>query len=136
MCTSRNIIEYWQFKHWFANSKAINKNGKPLVLFHGTWRNFKTFNVPTHGVYFTNHFQVAQTYGEVISAYLSIQQPLVLDFHGESDMGDDNNIEAEALYAKQEGFDSLIVYNSFDGESFLDQFVVFNSNQIRILQQD
>lgn len=133
MRTNRHIVEHWEFKHWFAKSKAINKNGKPLVLFHGTWREFETFNVPAHGVYFTSFFQVAQTYGEVISAYLSIQQPLVLDFEGESDMGDDYNIEEEALFAKQEGFDGLIVYNSFDGENFLDQFVVFNSSKIRIL---
>ncbi len=125
--------ESLEFKNWFGDSKAINEKGKPLFLFHGTWRKFETFNVPSHGTYFTNDFHVAQTYGELIKVHLSMQAPLILDFEGESDIGDEYNIEHEIAYAKEQGFNSLIVYNSFDGESFLDQFVVFNSSQIRIM---
>lgn len=134
MSIDRRIVKDLEFKRWFGDSKAINKNCKPLVLFHGAWKEFKTFNVSAHGAYFTDNFRAAQSYGELIKVYLSIQQPLILDFDGESDMGEGYNIEEEALFARQEGFDGLIVYNSFDGVNFLDQFVVFNTSQIKIIQ--
>jgi hypothetical protein len=34
-----------RFKKWFKNSKAVNKNGQPLVAFHTTDKNFTIFNV-------------------------------------------------------------------------------------------
>ena len=34
-----------RFKKWFGNSKAVNKDGKPVVAFHTTDKNFKIFNV-------------------------------------------------------------------------------------------
>jgi hypothetical protein len=128
-------FESLKFKLWFGDSKAINEKCKPLVLFHGSWSEFDTFNVPLHGAYFTNDIRVAKTYGEVIKVYLSIQQPLIMDFEGESDMGEIYNIEDEVSFAKAENFDGLIVYNSFDGESFLDQFIVFNPSQIKIISR-
>lgn len=87
--------------------------------------------VPDTGTYFTTNLEAAESYGEVISSYLNISNPLELDFEGESDMGDVWNIEEEVAYAKENGFDGLIVRNSFDGENELDQFVVFEPNQIK-----
>ena len=34
-----------RFKKWFGNSKAVNKDGKPIVAFHTTDKNFNIFNV-------------------------------------------------------------------------------------------
>jgi hypothetical protein len=34
-----------RFKKWFGNSKAVNKDGKPVVAFHTTDKNFNIFNV-------------------------------------------------------------------------------------------
>lgn len=34
-----------RFKNWFGNSKVVNKNGKPLVAFHTTDKNFNVFSV-------------------------------------------------------------------------------------------
>ena len=32
------------FKRWFGNSKVVNKDGKPLVVYHGTGADFSTFD--------------------------------------------------------------------------------------------
>ena len=133
MSSDLAITDDLEFKLWFGDSKVIDKNSKPLVHFHGTWKDFTIFNVPDNGAYFTDNFLAALSYGEVLKVYLSIQKPLILDFEGESDMGEILNIEDEVIYAKEEGFDGLVVYNAFDGENFLDQFVVFNPSQIKIV---
>lgn len=35
-----------KFKSWFGDSKAVDDQGRPLVLFHGTAYDFDAFNVP------------------------------------------------------------------------------------------
>ncbi|HEY0843458.1 hypothetical protein [Methylotenera sp.] len=120
------------FNKWFDGSKVIDEEGKPLIVYHGTrGRDVTTFNVPDTGTYFTTNLEAAESYGEVIPAYLNISNPMILDFEGESDMGDEWNIEEEVAFAKESGYDGLIVRNSFDGENYLDQYVVFKPNQIK-----
>lgn len=121
------------FSDWFGGSKVALPNGKPKVLYHGTWKSFDEFIVPETGIYFTDNFNAAKAYGEVIRVYLSLQNPLVLDFDGSSDLGEHENILNEVAFAKEEGFDGLIVNNSFDGENNLNQFVVFSQNQIYVI---
>jgi hypothetical protein len=81
-----------------------------------------------------DNLKAAKAYGEVIRVYLSLQNPLVLDFDGSSDMGEDENILDEVAFAKEEGFDGLIVNNSFDGENNLNQFVAFSLSQIYVIR--
>lgn len=60
-----------EFKKWFGNSKVVDENGKPLVVYHGTTRGgFAEFEQneigsntgnATSGFFFTDH-QMAQTY--------------------------------------------------------------------------
>ncbi len=49
------------FKNWFGESKIVDENGKPLVLYHGTTQDFNTFspngNIESNfgnGAYFSN----------------------------------------------------------------------------------
>jgi hypothetical protein len=119
---------------WFGASKVVLPNGKPRALYHGTWKSFSEFIVPGTGIYFTDSLRAAKAYGEVIRVYLSLQNPLILDFEGSSDIGEDEDILAEVEFAKEEGFDGLIVYNSFDGENNLNQFVAFSQSQIHVIR--
>lgn len=84
------------FKRWFGNSKVVDKDGKPLVVYHGTTRDFTAFErmpgeVEDIGFHFGTRYQAearlenrAQMLGEgyegaqVVPAYLSIQNPLRL----------------------------------------------------------
>lgn len=84
------------FAKWFGDSKVVDADGKPLVVYHGTGADFETFdNSKTgsndrglwgRGHYLTSSSETANSYalreGEgarVIPAYVSIKNPLVLN---------------------------------------------------------
>lgn len=74
------------FTKWFGDSKVVDANGEPLVVYHGTNATFNAFNVGKIksfnegvGLYFTNNPDVAGSYGKPLSVYLSLQKPLAYD---------------------------------------------------------
>lgn len=54
------------FQHWFAGSKAVDANGRPLKLYHGTSKDadFKSFKMPKNGVWFTPDPKSASDYAQ------------------------------------------------------------------------
>ena len=83
------------FKTWFGDSKVVDRNGEPLVVYHGTTKDFEAFdNSKTgsndaglwgKGHYFSanprgpNNYATRQGDGaRIIPAYVSIKNPLVL----------------------------------------------------------
>lgn len=80
------------FKRWFGDSKVVDENGEPLVVYHGTGADFEAFSeafaddvgLAGKGFYFTNSRDEALGYAErnetpnVIAAYVSIMNPLVI----------------------------------------------------------
>ena len=87
---NRPMIDTPEFRAWFRNSKIVDRNGDPLVVYHGTRRDFDDFEVrgESHdtGIYFTpdpdyasgyaTSFGAAQSGSRVIPCYLSIQNPV------------------------------------------------------------
>ena len=88
--------ETLQFKNWFADSKVVDENGDPLVVYHGTNADddFTVFDIwgSNHGLfgigaYFTDSKDVAQGYTSkgkgknprIYQVYLSIKNPLDMD---------------------------------------------------------
>lgn len=83
------------FKDWFKNSKAVDENGQPLLLYHGSSAQigddfaFDYGFIGAHGsaegygFYLTTDESTASGYagmnGSVARLYLSIQQPMPLD---------------------------------------------------------
>ena len=86
------------FKNWFGDSKVVNEDGTPMVVYHGTinfegneFKPSKKINRSNNidGYYFTNQPTEASSYSssketgsavegsEVIPAFLSIQNPFV-----------------------------------------------------------
>ena len=88
-----------EFNKWFGDSKVVNENGDPLVMYHGTKKSdqgkaFTYFNVYNanyglfgYGGYFTDDPRIASEYagkgkGETPTVYpvfLSIKNPLDMD---------------------------------------------------------
>ena len=78
------------FKNWFGNSKVVDKAGKPLIVYHGTNKNFTEFDPSKTndiGIHFGTKEQAEaalKPWGEmhegsrIIPAYLSLQNPLRL----------------------------------------------------------
>ena len=78
-----------QFKKWFARSKVVDKNGKPLVVYHGSSADFTIFDhrfayrngaAEGRGFYFTSDKSKAEGYktdnGKLFEVYLRLQKPL------------------------------------------------------------
>lgn len=82
---AQSVTDTPAFKHWFGDSKVVDADGKPLVVYHGTNRNISEFNTDPEntverkriGAYFTANPRFAGMYGDnVMSVYLSIKNPL------------------------------------------------------------
>lgn len=74
------------FKKWFGDSKVVDENGKPLVVYHGTNVEFDTFEIdyPAYaagnfkGAYFVDNVHEAKDYGNNVKAvYVKIENPLI-----------------------------------------------------------
>ncbi|MGL6058539.1 MAG: hypothetical protein ACRC17_09510, partial [Culicoidibacterales bacterium] len=48
----KDITQTAEFKAWFGDSKVVDEEGKPLVMYHGTLSDFEEFKPNTRGVYF------------------------------------------------------------------------------------
>lgn len=121
------------FYNWFGDSKVVDDNGRPLVVYHGTSSDFDTFDIDQSGkntgtaiygkgFYFTTNKDVATKWGQkrgepiVMSAYVKLENP---------------NMVEELSYPKdsqEKGFDGVIakVWGSNDLE-----IVAFEPNQIK-----
>jgi hypothetical protein len=93
------------FRRWFGNSKVVDKNGEPLIVYHGTntrnpdsaYSGFDSFKRSSHGslgagIYFTDSAKAASNFAfnvrggnkkkeeennaNVIPVYLKIEQPV------------------------------------------------------------
>jgi hypothetical protein len=115
--TARDVTATPEFKDWFGDSKVVDANGTPMVMYHGTSKDvdFKRFNIGQRGAWFTADPKGASMYAtsndsqkmvyeggkfidkntasRVIPAYLSIQNP----YTPTSD--DERRLRTEGSYA-------------------------------------
>lgn len=79
------------FYKWFGDSKVVDEQGRPLVVYHGSKSVFDTFDINMigagagsalgDGFYFTKDKLTASEYGaDIMSVYLNIRNPLVFDY--------------------------------------------------------
>lgn len=72
------------FKKWFGNSKAVDGEGKPLVLYHGTTKDFEEFAVGDIGYHAGtqeqahNILKVRNGDGSILPLYMRVENPLKL----------------------------------------------------------
>lgn len=69
-----------EFRKWFGNSKVVDDNGKPLVVYHGTYEDFRQFQMPA---FFAPNPEVASSYARgssphVMPVYLRVENPLLV----------------------------------------------------------
>lgn len=73
-----------QFKRWFGDSKVVNEDGSPKLMYRGgnedieifDRRKSKASNLYGRGFYFTESEEHAKQYGGVNSYYLRIEHPM------------------------------------------------------------
>ena len=80
-----------EFKDWFGESKVVDDQGKPLVVYHGTNNDFTKFKQSSRGVlgsgiYFADSPERASSYaqrestgGNLVAVFLQIEKPLIVE---------------------------------------------------------
>ena len=82
-----------EFKDWFGDSKVVDKDGNPLVMYHSTTKDFDTFDTSRRalngeGSWFSDtplNSYADGDGGNIMPVYLSLQNPKVIDHARESD---------------------------------------------------
>lgn len=120
------------FKRWFKESKAVEKAGNPLMLYHGTRSDIAKFDLnkieSDDAFFFTTSPQHADMYadgdgGNVMPVYLSMQNPYeidVLDWNS----GEEQMTPEDILMS---GYDGFIIRDQEGG----DTYAVFRPEQIK-----
>ena len=98
------LTNFW---NWFGDSKVVDKDGRPLVVYHGTGAEFDTFlqekiknTSEGYGFYFIDSQSASEGFGKnVVAAYLKIENPvyaynqifLAEDYDGDLDIMEAND---------------------------------------------
>lgn len=138
------------FKKWFGDSKVVDENGEPLVVYHGTTvsnieifepnRASTDFDYP-EAIYFSDSLNIAKTYGDTyhknpMQVYLKMKNPLELDAQGQTYNDFYDELKRELKYAVTNN-DGVIVRNirddwaQNDGGEIATTYIVFNPEQIK-----
>lgn len=110
-----------EFKRWFGESKVVDADGNPQVVYHGTDKNFRAFNPKktTQGVtWFTSNKSAIEAgdvgaagSGRILDLYASIKNPAGWAEYEKFSLGE----------LKSRGYDGAILPNrdgTFDGFAF------------------
>jgi len=147
------------FKKWFGKSKVVDENGDPLVVYHGTDRQFTSFDPKQIGSQFdgydkigffftTDKFQAEgfahgfmaaeglepkNPKGRVLEAYLNIEKPLTGDIVEKITKDPiDKDIYGGFYYEKHKAvIEDLMSSGKYDGLNIGDLFVATKPEQIK-----
>jgi hypothetical protein len=137
-------VESEAFKKWFGDSKVVNEDGSPMVVYHGTKSDFNVFKDYNGGLFFSDDAVVAGAYAgdndakserigsNIIPVYIKLENPLVINGEG-VDYYDTLNKDVIDK-AKADGYDGIILKDVFDMGSDGDpqnQYVAFEPTQIK-----
>lgn len=129
--TEEGIRNFWK---WFGgDSKVVDAEGKPLVVYHGTTKEFASFDPSkskTTGIFFSSKPDYANIVAEldgareggarIIPALVSLRNPLFVNSRDFS--------RADTRRAKEMGHDGLI---TLDDDGLASQITAFDPTQIK-----
>jgi ADP-Ribosyltransferase in polyvalent proteins len=150
-----------EFAKWFAGSKVVDKNGKPLVCFHGTTaKKLITPGEKSHfGTYTAANARLASKqnsiYQSIYPVYLRIINPIELPDYGFEDFENyvvsymkKNNIIDDVTakkisrgeigafeICKKKGFDGVVYKNATEDAGSI-SWIPFNHNQVWSMYND
>ena len=135
-------VPFWgkgkQFGKWFRDSKVVNDDGSPMIVYHGTTEDFTAFDMSKgrstmdiQGAFFSPWEEDSAGYGDKVkSYYLSIQNPAneaeaykaLNMFKGQNEAG-----KKAREYLISHGYDGVI--NGVEGQP--EEFIAFYPWQIK-----
>lgn len=142
------------FKKWFGDSKVVDENGKPLVVYHGSLeKNIdefdKFYTKNENAFFFTDNKNVATDYakeyeeakenisGKVYPVYLNMQKPYIVDAKGKTYSEYYSQLQNDFSGLEELGYDGLIIKNFKDNKwnntkpELSTVYAVFNPEQIK-----
>ena len=130
MTSTEDVLDSPSFKKWFKGSKVVDENGKPLVVYHGTNKDFDEFNTPS---YFTSEKLAKGFGGNIIPVYLSLKNPKVFKTFPEYEEYVEGHIAGvfdERLdELKKQGYDGII-HRDLESREY-DYYLAFEPTQIK-----
>lgn len=135
-------------KDWFADSKVVDEAGQPLLVYHGTDAEFDEFSPGEEGIFFAVSRDVAEFYareqsggssGYVVSAYLSVSNPLIMTWreylNGVTRDGVNHYLLGNDGLAEL-GYDGLrlVEPESDDPAMASETYVAFRPDQVRVVR--
>ena len=134
------------FREWFGDSKITDEYGLPLVVHHGTPNGmFDTFDRSKMGTntkatsagmgfFFSGTDETAAfyshgNYDNIMDVYLHMEKPFIYDFEGSKYR--EETYAAIIDRAKKEGYDGVILKNTYDSGPKDNIYVVFDEHQIK-----
>ncbi len=142
------------FQKWFGKSQVVDQHGDPLIVYHGTDKDFEAFDIDIDPkayesdrgkIFFTSDKEQADYYASelaggdlrqspnrgaarVIQAYVSMQNPWVIDNSDDPVVEWDQWGDLYAKEAKAGGHDGIIIHTE-DGKDKL--IVALDPRQIK-----
>ena len=147
--SKEDIIYSKEFKEWFGDwendpensSKVVDENGKPRILYHGTFQQFNTFDpsmgreaTDIQGIYLTPDMEEASFYGNNVRAfYVNMRNPADSDeafniWHKYYIQGDRKAGVKARKDLQSMGYDGIMGDYDLEPDS---EYVVFSANQIK-----
>lgn len=148
------------FWKWFNNSKVVDNDGKPLVVYHGSNNKFENFDINLFnttessgdyigaGFYFSKSKIIATNYGtNIITAYLKITNPLIINDYKSFEnymikifgIGKyDIPVYYDLKKDKPKVIMDKMIELGYDGliDNLYNQYAVFEPNQIKSIDND
>lgn len=122
------------FKKWFGDSKVVDAQGQPLVVYHGTEAPFQEFKTARGAWFISNATESAEYGSRKIDAYLSIQNPYTGTHSQNARLGAERMMQL----AQEKGHDGIHLPVDLDfanenvyTEAEHDVWIAFNPNQIK-----
>lgn len=135
-----------EFKEWFGDSKVVDKNARPLVVYHGTNAEFDIFSKEKikrgTGFWFSSNKETSKEYGDIKEFYLSVKNPIdvnknrndFIKFAKEAMPEIPNDVSEHYIISDALGstaFKEYLQNKGYDAISLGNSYIVFNPNQIK-----
>ena len=123
----KDLTNTSEFKKWFGDSKVVDKDGKPLVVYHGTTQDFTIFKKGKNGylgsgIYLTSDKDYANRYakkygssGKILEAYANVKNPLPVTSNNPTKEILNSIYGSDRIYenrSAKQSFDTMIITNS------------------------
>lgn len=137
---SLTVMDNPNFREWFNGSKVVDREGRPLVVYHGTNSEFTEFKDEFIGIesggyggfFFTTNESHAKLYPprsntKVLAVFLSIKNPVIISNRQwySDDLLDPSEYE-------EDGYDGYFIKGlEQDNGGRSDTYIAFYPNQIK-----